>query len=331
MTGAVVVSAPSRLHFGLLRFGQDSGPSFGGLGMMIRRPRAVVALERADAWSVDGPSADRALAAAQRALRVSWSRSKPEALRVVVRSAIPSHRGLGGGTQLALAVAAGVRRVLNLPPGMAEQLAQAAGRGERSAVGSHGFVQGGLLWETGLLPGAKLGRLKRRVELPGNWRIVLAAPRDVRGLSGTKERQAFSSLPPVAAATVARLTELAEVEVLPAAERGDLEAFGEGVYQYGRLAGGSFAAVQGGCYASADVAALVAELRGLGARAVGQSSWGPTVFAIVAGEPQAADLAAAIRERPRWADYELEVSAPDNQGAVVTVEPSDAPPAEGTA
>lgn len=318
MTEPVVVSAPSRLHFGLLRFAQSHGPSFGGLGMMIAAPRAIVELAAADCWSAEGPSADRALALARRALESTDAATKLAALRVVVRSVVPPHRGLGGGTQLALAVAAGVRRALDLPAGTAEELATAVGRGERSAVGSHGFVHGGLVWETGRWPGEPLGRLASRVALPVAWRVVLVAPRDVHGLSGKPEREAFEALPAVPEATAARLQQLAEGQILPAAERGAVDDFGEGVFEYGRLAGNCFAPVQGGPYSSAEIAGVVTAIRALGMCGVGQSSWGPTVFAIVDGESRARELATELRARPQWSGYDFTIVAPDNRGATVS-------------
>ena len=53
------------------------------------------------------------------------------------------------------------------------------------------------------------------------------------------------------------------------------------MYELNARAGDAFAAAQGGRYAAPAVTALVARLRGLGVKGVGQSSWGPTVFAVV--------------------------------------------------
>ncbi len=160
----VFVSAPSRLHFGLLRFEQPTGPSFGGLGMMIDRPRLEVAVSAADQWSVDGFAAARAREAAERALASTPAAHKPSALALRVTADASLHHGLGGGTQLALAIAAGVRALVGLPPGDAATLAAAVGRGQRSAVGSYGFVHGGLIWELGRQPNEPLSALGARID-----------------------------------------------------------------------------------------------------------------------------------------------------------------------
>ena len=90
---------------------------------------------------------------------------------------------------------------------------------------------------------------------------------------------------------------MAGAAILPAAEAGDLEAFGEAVHEFNRRAGEPFAAAQGGPYASPAVAGLIGELRQLGVAGVGQSSWGPTVFAVVGDIDIALSLALRFRGR----------------------------------
>jgi beta-ribofuranosylaminobenzene 5'-phosphate synthase len=314
----VHVSTPSRLHFGLLRLHPSDVLGFGGLGAMIAQPRVVLNVSAAEKWDVSGPAAKRAAIFAERALAAIDSPDKRAALRVQVESIVPQHRGLGGGTQLALAIAAGVRELLEQSSGTATEFAAAVGRGLRSAVGSHGFIHGGLIWEQGRTSNGGLAELSARIALPSSWRFVLAAPPRRRGLSGLSEHAAFDRLPPVPADVTRRLEAFAEEAILPAARAADIDAFGEAVYQYGRLSGECFASVQGGPYASADIAECVAAIRSCGVRGVGQSSWGPTVFAITADDSAANDLARTLRQDLRWRDYEIAITAPDNRGAVIT-------------
>ena len=58
------------------------------------------------------------------------------------------------------------------------------GRGERSAIGTHGFARGGLLVEGGKRAAGSVSRLIARLELPDAWRFVLLIDRERRGLSG---------------------------------------------------------------------------------------------------------------------------------------------------
>jgi predicted sugar kinase len=68
--------------------------------------------------------------------------------------------------------------------------------------------------------------------------------------------------------------------LLPAIVEGDLATFSESLYDFNRRAGELFSPVQGGIYAHPRIEGIVKFIRSAGTRAVGQSSWGPTVFAI---------------------------------------------------
>ena len=322
---SVYVSTPSRLHFGLLRLHEREGRSFGGLGMMIDRPRVELDLAAADEWCVTGPGRHRAREFAERALANVDAADKPAALRLRVASIVPQHRGLGGGTQLALAVAAGAASIVGLPPASADELAE-AGRSRRPQRRGQPRVRPRRT-DLGTRPDRRIWCWVSSVtafRFPTDWRIVLVAPRQRRGLSGLAERRAFDRLPPVPAEVTEQLETLAERQILPAAKAGALDEFGEAVYEYGRLAGECFASVQGGPYASADIAECVAAIRAFGVRGVGQSSWGPTVFAITANHVAAAELVARLHADPRWSAYDFETAAPDNRGAVVEAEPRQA-------
>ena len=308
------ITAPSRLHFGLLRFARPTGRSYGGLGMMIDRPRVVVELTAADRWSASGPYGERAMEFARRSLE-ACAAPRIRALKLDVVEAPAPHSGLGSGTQLALAIATGVRELCQAPPLAIDELAASVDRGGRSAVGSHGFELGGLIWESGRLPHQTLGELQRRVEVPAAWRIVLATIPHCQGLSGDKESLAFERLPPVPADITQQLTQLAEEQILPAAENEDFDTFAAAVFQFGLLAGNCFAAVQGGPFATPRIAAVVRRLRELGVDGVGQSSWGPTIFAFAPHEEAALDLIDRLAEMDELADAQFSHTLPDNRGA----------------
>lgn len=305
------VTAPSRVHFGLLSLpaagrdrwpGLDGNPGlpvrhFGGVGLMVDRPGLAVRVEPAADWSAAGPLADRALGFARRVVG-TLPPGERRPFRVTVEHAPAEHTGLGVGTQLGLAVAKAVAGETGHPWSAAE-LAGRAGRGERSAVGVHGFDRGGLIVEGGKLPGEALSPLVARLPLPADWAVLLFTPPGEQVWHGGAERQAFARLAaagPSPAETDA-LCRLVLTGLLPALASTDLDGFGEAVYELNARTGDAFAAAQGGRYAGPGVAELVARLRGLGVRGVGQSSWGPTVFAVVrAAEP--AELSRRLPDVP---------------------------------
>ncbi len=281
------VETGSRLHFGLLRPPPvDGRRGFGGCGLMVEAPAVRVAVEAAADWSASGPAADRALTVARRIIP-----DRPH--RIVVEACPPEHVGLGVGTQLSLAVARAIFGVSQ----SAKNLARLTGRGGRSAIGVHGFERGGFLVDGGKRDGEDTAPLVARAEFPAEWRVVLLMPHTQSNWHGERERAAFAALS--SAPPDDSLCRLILLGMLPALAERDLPAFAEAVSEYNARAGEPFRAAQGGPYAP-EAAELIGWLRSQGVAGVGQSSWGPTAFAIVSDE----DWAAAVSEgaRRRWAE-----------------------------
>lgn len=307
------VNAPSRLHFGLLALpSEDSAVRrFGGAGMMIRQPELAVRVEPAAAWSARGPRAERALEYARR-----FAGSAPErAFALHVEHAGPEHVGLGAGTQLGMTVA----KALAVATGEdldAVALARRIGRGERSAIGVHGFARGGFLVDGGKGPATTIAPLLSRLPFPEEWRMLLAIPRREQGLHGPAEREAFLQAKESATNRVTEeLAALLLLGVLPALAERNLATFGPALAEFNRKVGAMFAPWQGGVYATAQAAALVDHLTAQGAPA-GQSSWGPTVFA-VAEEGKAHFLRNRLKRTDLAEGCELLVVSGCNTGATV--------------
>lgn len=292
------VVAPSRLHFGLFRVPVASDASaparaFGGVGLMVEHPGLAVTVRPADSWQFEGVFASRAQVFAMRFMS-SLPDERRRPFQVLVERCPPEHTGLGVGTQLGLAVA----KALAAASGEGEQasaaLAARVGRGERSAIGVHGFDRGGLLVDAGKEPGEAVSPLLAHVAPPEAWRVVLFTPPGAGHWHGHDERRAFAA---AADGQPEALRRLAETVIAPAARRGDIDAFGDAVHEFNRKAGEPFRAAQGGDYASPEVAALIEDVRACGVRGVGQSSWGPTVFAVAPDGDTAAALVARFHGR----------------------------------
>lgn len=289
------VVAPSRLHFGLFRVpaaSAEGGSAFGGVGLMVERPGVVVVVRPADSWQFEGMLASRAQVFATRFM-LSLPEERRRPFQVLVERCPAEHTGLGVGTQLGLAVAKALAVACGQPELSSIELAARIGRGERSAIGAHGFDRGGLLADAGKRIGDGISPLFAHVTLPSAWRVVLFTPRAERW-HGDRETRAFASAQP---GTPDALRKSAEADLLPAAECADLDSFGEALYAFNRAAGEPFAAAQGGTYASAEIADLIADVRASGVTGVGQSSWGPTVFAVVADPGAATALVERFRGR----------------------------------
>lgn len=308
---SVRVRTGSRLHFGLLAPGEGAARRFGGAGLMVDRPGIDLVAAPAGSFSVEGPLAERAGEVARR-----FAGGTPRC-RIRIDAAPREHSGLGTGTQLGMAVA----RALSLLGGGGETVADLAvrvGRGRRSAIGVRGFELGGFLADAGKGSAEGIAPLAARLEMPEEWRFVLATPLAAGGISGRTEEEAFEAVGAVPERTVDAMSRALLLGLIPSIIERDFRAFSEALREYGDLAGEGFRAVQGGVFARPEVAALVELARGLGACGSGQSSWGPTFYAVAASGEEAARLARGIEES-FGSDLEVLVARPLNSGARVDV------------
>jgi beta-RFAP synthase len=282
------VEAPARLHFGVLDLRGDLGRRFGGLGAGIPQPSLLLEVAPSADLTAEGPDSARAREFARRYLAYNGVEA---GARLIIHRQIPAHSGLGSGTQLGMAVA----RALAELHGLAQEplaLAQAVGRGLRSAIGIWTFALGGFIVEGGRRPGSKeIAPLIARLPIPPHWRCVVAVPPGHPGLSGEAEANAFERLPAPGTTQVERVAHLVLMQLLPALVEGDLINFGSALSAVQRITGAWFAAEQGGTFAPGAGTRLVQCLAAWGAAGVGQSSWGPAVYGVVEGDAAAEDLA----------------------------------------
>ncbi|HZN03831.1 MAG TPA: beta-ribofuranosylaminobenzene 5'-phosphate synthase family protein [Candidatus Polarisedimenticolia bacterium] len=310
---SIRVTAHARLHFGFLDLSEDrAGRRFGGLGMALSTPRLMIRLERGRGLDVEGPLAERIESMALRVHRALELR--PQA-RIVVEEAIPEHVGLGSGTQMALALATAIARQRDIDQPVA-RLCALAGRAQRSGVGFHLFQAGGFVVEGGHARGAvpfEVPPLLARHDVPEGWRIVVAIPKTTQMVSGDMEEEAFRRLRPAAAVTVDRISRAVLTRLLPAVVSGDLPAFGAALTDVQDLVGGCFAAVQDGAYhpAAEPLVRLLKSKRAIG---VGQSSWGPAVYAFAGDDKEEKRLLGILSAAAPGAI--LLKARPQNQGAL---------------
>jgi beta-ribofuranosylaminobenzene 5'-phosphate synthase len=326
---AVTVTAPARLHLGFLDLNGGLGRRFGSIGLAIGglHTRLTIGVagrgERAERAEIVGPERERVqrhLETMRRVLGID------AAHRVTIEEVIPAHAGLGSGTQLALGVAAALRRLHGLPldaPGDAARL----GRGARSGVGIGLFDRGGLVVDGGHGPMTSIAPIVSRIPFPDHWRVLVVLDPARHGLHGAGEGRAFAALPPMSEQAAAQLCRLTLIKALPALGECDLENFGAAIRDVQRILGDYFAAVQGGNrFTSPRVGKCIERLERAGAHGVGQSSWGPTGFAFAGSLDEAHRLVHLARQDPASEGLDILVSSGLNRGAAITARAAaDAP------
>lgn len=304
---AVSVRASARLHLGFLDPAATLGRRFGSLGLVIDGFETEVEIGPAavDRCSAANAESERELPrAAAHLATLRQISGHQQALHLRLLQVLPPHAGLGSGTQLALAVgrAFAAWHGLDVPT---TTLAMWLGRGQRSGIGVNGFDRGGLLLDGGPGSAGRPAPLLARQPFPDDWRLVVVLDPRQRGLSGADERQALATLPALPQAAAADLCHQVLMRVLPGAAESCFAPFADGVTRLQQVLGQHFApAQQGSAYASPAVGRLMDWLAdwltGTEHRAaLGQSSWGPTAFAIVPSAAAADALMAGARASHR--------------------------------
>lgn len=337
----------------MLSFGHRDTRSHGGVGIMLDRPPLQVRLRRAGRLEARGLHAERALGYAKACLD-AW-RLGDAGCAIEVVTAPAAHVGLGSGTQLGLAVAAGIRHLFALgseahaPVGASHpmqddlepsehdwlfdthdalEFARITGRGRRSCVGVYGFSRGGLIIEAGRMVRdsgddddvtREFSPMVARVRLPTAWRGVLLVARDAAGISGEAERAAFARLQPVSREITGELSRIALTELLPAAVEGKFIEFAVAVRNYGVLAGKPFEPESSKLPHAPATADLIELLSELGAPGCAQSSWGPAVLAVCESLDKAGGLVDRLEGLGLGRHHEMVITKFDTHGGVLRV------------
>ncbi len=310
----VRLSAPARLHLGFLDPAGSLGRRFGSLGLVVNGFETEIELSASTCEQVSS-SADTDPAEVDRAagyLRVLQRHTgRHEPLRLRLLKMLPAHAGFGSGTQLALAIGRAFAHWHGLNVST-PTLARWLGRGSRSGIGIAGFDEGGLLVDGG--PGAdgQPGMMLARIAVPADWRVLVVQDTAQQGLWGADENHAIATLPPLPASLSADICHQVLMRVLPGAAGAEFAPFAAGVTRIQKILGEHFAPAQGGAsftspavgrlvewigeaMPASDPAAATRNASEAAKAAIGQSSWGPTGFAILPSQSRAEAVVEAAR------------------------------------
>jgi predicted sugar kinase len=123
-------------------------------------------------------------------------------------------------------------------------------------------------------------------------------------------------LPRFGEALAGRLCRLLLMRLLPGLARKDFAAVSDAIAEIQQRLGDYFSPVQNGRFASPAVAEALSWLDAAGIAGIGQSSWGPTGFALLDSPARAEAVAASLRQRSGGgAGLEFRIVEGRNQGA----------------
>ena len=276
MSGYRVETGP-RLHFGFRNLSLERARLYGAIGVAIDRPRL-----RVTARPAPGATADPMGVCATLGI---------DGVATAIERPLPLHVGLGSGTQTALALATAASHAAGDPVDV-RAVAPQLGRGGRSGIGVAAFEAGGLIVDAGQPTAAFTAEVPRsgtwtvpavtqRASVPASWRFVLVRPRVRPGRSGDEEEATMRAVIEAAdAAPAAAIDAVIDEQLLPALAGGDLAGFGAALAAIDRHNGRWYTAVQGGTHRAALAGLVDALAAAPGCAGAGQSSWGPTVYAL---------------------------------------------------
>lgn len=306
------------MHFGIIDLGGNLGRRYGSIGLAIDEPGYEILAEKSSKLEVIGPRED-VDHAKKTAREVARFYSIPARVKINILKYIPRHVGLSSTTQLMLAVGAAVTKLHGVEATPFE-LADRAGRGKTSGIGTYAFAGGGFMVDGGVMRG-KFPPLIFRCNFPDGWRFVVVTPEVKRGLDEKTEEKLFkrATAPPgVARAICHQLV----MKMLPSLAESDIEGFGQALTEVQRLVGKAFSPYQKGIFRGRIVSEMVNQLLKHGAYGAGQSSWGPTVYGLAEDATHAEELKRKVKEflQTEKIDANIWVAKPNNRGARVKVE-----------
>ena len=301
---------------GFYDLSESTGRTFGSLGVSLNAPETIVKVAKSEKPLIDAKNQDYV---AKIVDNLAKSLKIDENFSLKILQTISEHAGLGSGTQMALAIGASLNELFQLNLSAA-QIAATSGRGARSGIGIGAFEQGGFLVDAGKMMdcenSSQLANIALRHDFPIDWRILLVQDAKHTGVHGAAEFQAFKALQPASN----NLRDMVFNHMAPALQRADLLAFGAYMADLQAYNGAYFAPIQGGHYASADVAAVLAWLQNNGAACVGQSSWGPTGFAIFESESSANAMQKQLQQQfADFANISFQIVRGKNTGASINL------------
>ena len=270
------------MHFGFLDPNASLGRRYSSLGLSISNFDTKLLTNASSSIEVFGDVCNSEIKKTILSLIIKLQNHFQSSNGLVVEliSVPPRHCGFGTGTQLGLSIAKSFC-IHYCYPFNINELSVIVGRGSRSGIGIAAFQSGGFMIDGGKSNYALPPPLLIQKKFPDSWKILLMLDNSKTGLHGNDEKEAIKRLPKFEKKISSHLCHETLLRILPAVVEKDFNSFASGLNEIQRIMGNYFSPVQGGSnFLSKEVETLVGWLTKNYNIAYGQSSWGPTGFAI---------------------------------------------------
>ncbi|MGB9597152.1 MAG: beta-ribofuranosylaminobenzene 5'-phosphate synthase [Candidatus Poribacteria bacterium] len=285
----ITIITPSRLHFALVDLNGSLGRVDGSIGLSLAYPGFKIVAQYSDETNII--ASPEISYRANRILSLLKNRCDIGGVAIEIKENIPSHVGLGSGTQLSLGIAKAVCTLYDLDTSY-QEMAFIVERGGTSGIGVAAFSQGGFIVDGGhefskdkLCEGIKNSFLPSsaskginpppiiaRYDFP-DWDILVTIP-NCKHISGDDEVRLFQTLCPMPLEDVQAISHIILLKLLPAVVQKDIVSFGEAIDLIQNI-GWKKVEIE---KQDEIVRQMMAFLRENGGYGVGLSSWGPAIF-----------------------------------------------------
>ncbi|MEM1879970.1 MAG: GHMP kinase [Desulfurococcaceae archaeon] len=311
MVRKLVLESPARIHFGLVNPFNRNYRLYVSAGVTIEEPKTVVVVDVDKPLHIEGCREEEV----EKRLKPVIEEFGLTRGYVRIESCIPKHVGLGSTTQLLLTTVHALLIANNILGVNLVNIAEKLQIGKVSGVGTYAYMYGGFVVDSGKTSEREFPKLLLRLPFPEEWRFVVVIPRG-RGLDEKKEAEIFERGADTPVELVWQASFTLFHELVPSLLDGDFDRFAKALGRLQEVVGSMFSKYQGGVYASYSQTAVEA-LRRAGALGVGQSSWGPTVYAVTRSHEEALGVYAKVKEYLREA--EVFIAKPRNTGVRIRV------------
>lgn len=288
------LTSPARLHLGVIDLSGIHGRLYGSIGVAVDNPCVEILAERSDGVKVRfGKNVER-INAGDIIRRVLRQCGIDGGAKVTLVKSIPSHIGLGSTTQLSLSIAMAITKLYGVKTSTIE-MAKMLGRGSVSGIGTAAFERGGFIVDGGVDKKQKtIPPVIFQHAFPESWYFVIATPDVKRGLSEKAEAKVFKK---ASAGTrhARKICHLVIMKMLPSLIEQNIDEFGSALTEIQKNVGAAFAPYQEGVFHSKATEDIIKFMLRSGAKGAGQSSWGPSAYAVIDGGKAARGLKTEVQ------------------------------------
>ena len=185
--------SPARIHLGFLELDQTLPRFFGSIGLTVSNFSFEVHISKSKNLSIITEHKNLKKKTLEIFLKFK-KKYNVNFCKINIKKIIPSHVGLGSGTQFSLTIGYLISKLNNLNISI-DEIALFLNRGNRSGIGVQSFKQGGFTVDIGKKKGTNNLPLKlMNIKWPRDWKIILLFDLKGKNIFGENEINKFKEV-----------------------------------------------------------------------------------------------------------------------------------------